>query len=96
MAELRRKATIGTILLVAVMLLVFFDPLVAALKWLVNAFAWLNAPFINATRTGPFSRFGGFASATWQWLGYVFTTPIALAAVIVISLIYEAMETRWR
>lgn len=92
-----RRMTIGAIILVAVMLLVFFDPLTSALRWFVSTYGRLLAPFVNVTfTTGPFTEFGNFLVATWQWMGYVFITPIALAALIVIAIIYEAMETRWR
>ena len=93
-----RRFTIGTLLLVGLLLLVCFDTIVSLFSWLATAFGGAINVVENITQenAGPFQEFANFLKSTWSWLAFIFTTPIALAVLIFISMLYEAFESRWR
>ena len=98
MSAQQRRFTVGTLILVGVVLLIAFDAVVAFFSWYVNAFGEAVRITKNVTQgnAGPFQEFANFLEQTWSWLAFVFSTPIAIAVIIVLSLIYEALEVRWK
>lgn len=90
--------TIGKYILVVVVFLVAFDFVFAALKWFASMLQSALSSVASETGgyAGPFSVLVDFLNSAWGWLVFIFTNAISLAVIIVLSLIYEAMESEWR
>jgi len=91
------KVSLGQLLLIGLALLLGFNMVVAAVKWFVDTLDYQLSVVRDATggRGGLLSTFTDFLEGLWSWLKYIFTNPMALAAVIAISLLALAMEIRW-
>jgi len=91
------KVSLGQLLLIGLALLLGFNMVVAAVKWFVDTLDYQLSTVRNATggSGGMLSTFTDFLEGLWGWLKYIFTNPMALAAVIAISLLALAMEIRW-
>lgn len=92
-----KRYTIGKYILVGVMLLIIFEYIVLGLSWLFKVF---DQSVETAKQTtsggGDFHIFTSFLDSAWAWFVALFSSSLGIAALIIISLLREAMESRWR
>ena len=92
--------TMGRYILIAVVLVLFFNIVHAAVSYIAdllntsieaaenNTKNMTDAPFLQETRS--------FLKNAWSWEYFILTSSIALAVLIFIALVYEAFEMQWR
>jgi len=93
----REGPSIGQFLLVALIFLFGFGTILSIFTWF---FGLLDAQLsqVKSLTGGERGRFGFLIDtleSAWGWFKYVFTTPMALAALIAIALLAWILEVRW-
>jgi len=92
------RYTLGKYVVVIIMFLIAFDFLFAAIQWYVNYLDYSLSSVAGVTggSSGVFGIFVDFLKSAWSWVLFLFTNSIAFAAIIFISLLYEASESGWK
>jgi len=91
------KYTIGRYVLVILALFIGFSYIVSLSSWYFGLIDDMVGYMQSVMGSGGvLSTFLGFLLNMLLWYIYIFETPIPLAVIIVIALVYEAFESRWR
>jgi len=89
--------SVGQFLLVALVFLFGFGTMLSMLTWLFGTLdsQLSQARDLTGGERGHFGFLIDVLESAWGWFKYIFTTPIALAALIAIALLAWVLEVRW-
>jgi len=92
------RYTVGRYVLVIAVLIFAFDIVFGAMKWYASMLDQ-QLRYVRDVAGGDawlLSTFVGFMESMWSWLVFILTNAMAFAAIIFLSLMYEAFESEWR
>ncbi len=95
---LSSRPTIGTVVVIIIALFIGLGILSSFLAWMATSMdRAVDVVTSMATNTPAYaSDLIVFLSGLFNWLVYIFTNPLAIAVILLISLVILAFEAEWR